>query len=133
MPAFGPQLIGATEKTLNALLRRVLADTGLTEPQWVTMRLAHQNSQDVDLVQLVTDRAYFTDTAPVVAALTERGLIGGNRLTADGQALLERLQSQIAATTAPIWADLSGDDVAATERVLSTVLSRARDVLDQLG
>jgi len=37
---FGPQLIGETEKTLGALLRRFLEGTGLSEPQWVTLRLA---------------------------------------------------------------------------------------------
>ena len=37
---FGPQLIGETEKTLNALLRRYLEASDLTEPQWVTLRLA---------------------------------------------------------------------------------------------
>jgi hypothetical protein len=39
---FGPQLIGETEKTLNAILRRLLQGTGLSEPQWVTLRLAGQ-------------------------------------------------------------------------------------------
>lgn len=38
---FGPVLVGQTEKTLQALLRRTLAGTGLSEPQWVTLRLAH--------------------------------------------------------------------------------------------
>jgi hypothetical protein len=37
---FGPQLLGETEKTLNALLRKSLRGTGLTEPQWVTLRVA---------------------------------------------------------------------------------------------
>ena len=37
---FGPQLVGQTEKTLNALLRGFLDGTGLTEPQWVTLRVA---------------------------------------------------------------------------------------------
>ena len=37
---FGPQLVGETEKTLTALLRGFLAETGLTEPQWVTLRVA---------------------------------------------------------------------------------------------
>ena len=32
-PAFGTQLIGQTEKTLNAILDRQLAGTGVTEPQ----------------------------------------------------------------------------------------------------
>ncbi len=39
-PAFSTQLIGQTEKTLNAILGRLLAPTGLTEPQWVTLTVA---------------------------------------------------------------------------------------------
>ena len=39
---FGPRLIGETEKTLSALLHRCLAGTDLTEPEWVTLRLADQ-------------------------------------------------------------------------------------------
>ena len=37
---FGPQLIGETEKTLNAFLGRLLAGTGVTEPQWVILSVA---------------------------------------------------------------------------------------------
>jgi hypothetical protein len=39
---FGSQLIGQTEKALVALLRRSLEGTGLSEPQWVTLRVADQ-------------------------------------------------------------------------------------------
>ena len=49
---FSPQLIGETEKTLNALLRRSLEDTGLTEPLWVTLRLAGQLEGTVDAAGL---------------------------------------------------------------------------------
>ena len=45
---FGPQLLGETEKTLNALLRRFLDPFELTEPQWVTLRLAEQLDAIVD-------------------------------------------------------------------------------------
>ncbi len=38
----GPQLVGENEKTLNALLRRILEHTGLSEAQRVTLRLAGQ-------------------------------------------------------------------------------------------
>src|SRR4051794_14104975 len=37
---FGPELIGRTEKALNAILTRELAATGVTEPRWVTLTLA---------------------------------------------------------------------------------------------
>ena len=57
---FGPQLIGETEKTLNALLLRHLDGTGLTEPQWVTLRLADQFDGTVD----TTDSSPWSATAP---------------------------------------------------------------------
>jgi hypothetical protein len=38
-PTFGAQVLGQTEKALNAILARQLAGTGLTEPQWVTLTL----------------------------------------------------------------------------------------------
>ena len=59
---FGPPLIGETEKTLNALLRRSLEGTRLTEPQWVTLRLADLLEGSVNgdgLRAAVADRAHF--------------------------------------------------------------------------
>ena len=69
---FGPQLIGETEKTLNAVLLRFLDGTGLAEPQWVTLRVANMLDGTVDrdgLVAAVADRAHFTDAAYLVEDL----------------------------------------------------------------
>src|SRR4029453_18527115 len=112
---FGPQLIGETEKTLNALLRRFLEPTGLTEPQWVTLRLADRIDNDSGtngLVAAVADRAHFPDASELVAELTSRGLLDDGRLTSAGRELTEAVQATITAQTAPIWADLRADDVA---------------------
>ena len=128
---FGPQLIGETEKTLNAILRRVLQGTGLSEPQWVTLRLADQLG-DADrpaFVIALTDRAHFTDAAQLVDQLTERGLLDGGQLTAEGRDLIETVQTMIAETTAPIWRDLTTNDVGVTERLLNEVLRRSRHAL----
>jgi Helix-turn-helix family len=129
---FGPQLIGETEKTLNALLRRFLEPTGLTEPQWVTLRLADRIDNDSGtngLVAAVADRAYFPDASELVAELTSRGLLDDGRLTSAGRELTEAVQATITAQTAPIWADLRADDVAAATRLLNEVVARARVVL----
>ena len=130
--AFGPQLIGETEKTLNALLDRRLADTGLTEPQWVTLRLADQLGGTVDadgLAHAVRDRAHFADADGLVGALSARGLLQQGDLTPAGRELLTGVQTALLVETAPIFDDLPADDVAAATRVLNEVVSRARVAL----
>jgi hypothetical protein len=133
---FGPQLIGETEKTLNALLLRSLdaagVDGDITEPQWVTLRIASMLDGTVNqdgLAAAVADRAHFRDAAEHVAALTARGLLIDGQLTADGRALLTRVQAALADDVSAIFGDLASDDVAATERVLNELLSRARVAL----
>ena len=126
---FGPQLIGETEKTLGALLRRFLEGTGLTEPQWVTLRLADLLDGGVDahgLAAAAADRAQFLDAADLVSELTSRDLLDDGRLTPAGRSLIATVQTTITTETAPIWNDLPADDVAAATRVLNEVLTRAR-------
>lgn len=129
---FGPQLIGETEKTLNALLRGLLGGPGLTEPQWVTLRLAAAHDGLVDaagLVATVRDRAHFTDASALVDDLQRRGLLDDGRLTAAGRDVVATTQEAIATVTAPIWEALPADEVAAAGRVLNEVVVRARAIL----
>jgi hypothetical protein len=129
---FGPQLIGETEKTLNALLHRFLQGTGLSEPQWVTLRLAGALDGSVDadgLATAVADRAHFSDAVDLVGALTDRGLLADGRLTSIGRELTTATQTTITAGTAPIWESLPSDEVAAATRVLNEVITRARVIL----
>ena len=133
---FGPQLIGETEKTLNALLLRHLAeadlDGSLTEPEWVTLRVASMLDGGVDrdvLVTAVSDRAHFPDAAQLVDDLTARGKLDDGQLTVAGTELLTRLQAAIAGDAGAIFGDLAPDDVAATERVLNELVARGRVAL----
>jgi Helix-turn-helix family len=129
---FGPRLIGETEKTLNALLRRFLDGTGLAEPQWVTLRLADLLDGSVDgtgLAAAVTDRAHLPDAAALVDQLTGGGLLQDGQLTPAGRELTAAIQTSIATQTAPIWDNLPDDDVAATTRTLNEVITRARLLL----
>ena len=129
---FGPQLIGEAEKTLNALLRRRLDGTGLTEPQWVTLRLADLQDGSVDaegLAAAVAARAHFIDAADLVTELTDRGLLDDGRLTFAGRELTEAVRGNITTETAPIWDNLPAEDVAAAARVLNEVVTRARAAL----
>lgn len=131
---FGPQLIGETEKSLGAVLRRHLADIDLTEPQWVTLRVADQLSGErlpTGLATEVADRARFEDAAELVAGLVERGLLREDRLTDQGARLLHRTQAALATDTRSIWDGLDADDVGAAERVLGEVVTRARRVLER--
>ena len=129
---FGPRLIGETEKTLNALLRRFLEGTGLSEPQWVTLRLADSLDGGVDtdgLAAAVVDRAHLPHAAELVRELTARGLLDDGRLTPAGHELTASIQATITTETAPIWNGLPVDDVAAATRVLNEVVNRARVAL----
>ena len=128
---FGPQLIGEAEKTLTALLRRFLADTGLTEPQWVTLRVAQLYSADDSegLVSAVVDRAHFPDASDLVAALTGRGLLEDGRLTPAGRDVISSVLATSERVTGGIWHDHPDADVEATTRVVNELVARARVLL----
>ena len=128
---FGPVLLGQTEKTLQALLRRTLADTGLTEPQWVSLRLATMLDGQVDragLISAVADRAKFADTAAIVDVLTGRGLVADGQPTDAGRDLVTNVLAVSDTTSGSVWRDLPTDDVEAATRVLNEVLRRAREL-----
>jgi DNA-binding MarR family transcriptional regulator len=128
---FGPVLLGQTEKTLQALLRNTLAETGLTEPQWVGLRLAVMLDGQVDasgLIAAITDRAKFADASAIVDLLTERGLVVDGRPTDAGRELVARLLAARDRTNGSVWRDLPADDVEAATRVLNEVLRRAREL-----
>jgi hypothetical protein len=128
---FGPVLLGQTEKTLQALLRHTLTGTGLSEPEWVTLRLAAMVDGQVDrvgLVSVVADRAKFADATVLVDALTQRGLVDDGRPTASGRELVSAVLAASEASNGAVWRDLPTADVEAATRVLNEVLRRARDL-----
>lgn len=130
MTEFGPQLVGQTEKTLQALLREALEGTGLDERQWVTLRLADQ-PDGRPLRERVADLARFDDADQLVTTLERRGLVVDDALTEDGQAMLVGVLARSAAISGPIWDDVP--DAEAAARALTTVLNRARLALEQVG
>ncbi len=129
---FGPQLVGETEKTLTALLRRFLAETGLSEAQWVTLRVAQlYGADDTEaLAAAVADRADFPDASDLVGSLTDRGLLEAGQLTPAGRDVISRVLATSERETGGIWRDHPAADVEATTRVLNEVLARARVLLD---
>lgn len=129
MIPFGPVLVGQTEKSLQALLRRTLADTGLDERQWVALRLATMSDHRLDrarLVATVSDRAKFPDTTAILDVLAQRGLLADGNPTDAGRTLVARVLATSDTITGSIWRDLPSDDLAATTRILNEVLRRAR-------
>jgi len=126
--AFGPELVGQTEKTLQALLRLTLEGTALSEPQWVTLRLAEIGGEG-DLATRVHDRARFEDADDLVEGLTARGLLSEGALTDAGRALIAGVRERTTARNGGLWDGLPEANVAAAERVLNELLERARGVL----
>ncbi|QTI66976.1 hypothetical protein [Gordonia polyisoprenivorans] len=129
MTPLGPQLIGETEKGLNAVLRRILQGTGLSEPEWVVLRLAVGNDAGGDLGALVAHKTHLADARELVEALAGRGLVAGNTASARGRALVAEKLREIAEVTASIWEGLDAGDVAATERTLQVIAARSRALL----
>ena len=143
-PTFGTRLIGQTEKTLNAILDRQLAGTGLTEPQWVTLTLAVMSGGPVERGQFaarVADAVKLSD-ADVQARISElaaaelldaAGDDGSTIAVTDaGKQLHARIRGVVAEITERLWGDLPTEDLATAGRVLATVLERANAELAQV-
>lgn len=139
MPAFSTQVIGQTEKALNALLDRLLAGTGLTEPQWVTLTLTvvSEGTLPADALAERVAHSLKADQATVhrlLAELTAAGLVrttqdGVVEPTEHGKSEWTRVRAAITDVTGRLWGDLPPEDLATAGRVLDTVLSRANTLL----
>jgi DNA-binding MarR family transcriptional regulator len=137
LPTFSPQVIGQTEKAMNAILDRLLVGTDLTEPEWVTLTVTANSGPAVDREQLI-DRlvgAVKVSEARARALVTElatKGLLqaAGRKgseleLTASGRQLQDRIRRATMEVTERLWGDLPVEDLAIAGRVLTTVLARA--------
>ena len=135
-PTLTPQVIGQAEKTLNAILGRQLAGTGLTEAQWVILTLAVTSGG-------TTGHEAFTHTVAGALKISEteaRALIGdlvtAQRLQITGEPpavtvtgparqLHSRIRAAIAGITQRLWGDLPAEDLATAGRVLAIITDRA--------
>jgi hypothetical protein len=134
---FSPQLLGQTEKTLNAILDRELVDTGLTEPDWVTLVLTVAIGEAIERDQLIgrvagAVKVSEQEAQTRVDRLTVAGLLqvgdGENspvKVTDAGHQLHGRIRGAITPITERLWGDLPAEDLATAGRVLSTILARA--------
>jgi DNA-binding MarR family transcriptional regulator len=140
-PTFSTQLLGQTEKAANAILGRLLAEPGLTEPQWVTLVIAAMSSGGLDHGQLADQVADALKVsrpeaeAPIAKLATAHllSMPDGDhatvRLTDSGEQLYAGTRAATIQVTQRLWGDLPAQDLATAGRVLSTVLRRANTEL----
>jgi hypothetical protein len=136
-----PGLVGRAESALGALLAPVLAEAGITFPQWVVINLTATIGRGaagdpaVDRGQLIADAgaARGFDPAGVAAAIGDLQAAGAVTaesgrvvLTASGQATCAQVQARLAGITAYLF-DQPAEDLAAAHRVLTTMTARARE------
>jgi DNA-binding MarR family transcriptional regulator len=136
-PTFGTQVIGQTEKALNAILDRQLAGTGLSEPQWVTLTLTVASGGTVGRDQLIGRLAGVLKVSEGeaharITELVAAGLLGAPdgegspvRVADAGQQLHGQIRAAVTQITQRLWGDLPDEELATAGRVLSTVLARA--------
>jgi hypothetical protein len=136
-PSFNAQVLGQAEKTLNAILDRLLAGTGLNEAHWITLTLAVASGGTVPGDEL-TGRvagALKVSEAEARARVTE---LAGRQLLQDGggdgapvqvsdagRQLYGRVRTGVTEITQRLWGDLPAEDLATAGRVLSIVTDRA--------
>ena len=144
-PTFGTQLIGQTEKALNAILERLLEGTHLTEPQWVTLTLTVMSGGAVDRDELVrrvagavkvsADEAQARIGELAAAQLVDAADEEGSqvRVTDAGRELQSRIRTEAGEITERLWGDLPAEDLTTAARVLGTVLNRASEEFERLN
>jgi hypothetical protein len=142
-PSFSPRVIGQAEKTLNAILGRELAGTGLTEPQWVILTLAVASGGTAGpeaFTRTVADALKISETearALIDDLVTAQQLqITGEppavTVTSAARQLHSRISAAIVDITRRLWADLPAEDLATAGRLLAIITERANAELARM-
>jgi hypothetical protein len=131
-----PRIIGQAEKTLNAILFRLLAGPGLTEAQWITLTLTAAGGA-TGRGQLVAQVAHGLKVGEAqarehLASLAAARLVADPgddaepvRLTAAGTEVFGQIRAAVTEVTQRLWDDLPAQDLATAGRVLSIITERA--------
>ena len=133
---FTPQVLGETEKALNAILVRELDAVGLTEHQWIALRLTVIAGGALAREQLVGRLAGALkvgadDAEARIEEVAGRGLLqasgaeGDVAVTQAGTDVHARVRGAVAEITQRLWGDLPAEDLHATGRTLAAILQRA--------
>ncbi len=136
-PLLSPQIIGQAEHAHRPLMDRILARTGTTFAQWVTLSSTAASGGTVGRDQLVGRMtgaqkigwaAATTTIAELAAADLIQALPGPEsrlRLTAAGQARYDQIRAAVDEVTARLYGDIPAADLAIAGRVLTLVTARA--------
>jgi DNA-binding MarR family transcriptional regulator len=133
---FTAQVLGETEKALNAILVRELNAVGLTEHQWIALRLTVTEGGALAREQLVGRLAGAlkvgaADAEARVEELASRGLLqtsgqeGDVAVTRAGSDVHGSVRGAVTEITRRLWGDLPAEDLHATGRTLAVILQRA--------
>jgi DNA-binding MarR family transcriptional regulator len=132
-PTLSGQDIGQAERATRAVLDALLAETDTPFVDWVVLNVLATGpgalARDVLAGRLT--QGLKLDDASVEAAIDQvigRGLVTDGdllRLTADGQALFQRISDGIRRIAERLYGDLPPEDLATAHRVLATVTQRA--------
>ena len=136
-----PQILGQAEAAHRAVLDRILAGSGTTYPQWVTLALAGRSSEP--LTRAVLQERVATalkinagTAARAVADLDAQGLLETHPdsaetvgLSASGRRLHDDIRQDIDEIMTRVYAGLDPADLEAAGRLLLTLTHRASDEL----
>jgi DNA-binding MarR family transcriptional regulator len=133
---FTAQLVGQTEKTLNAVLDRQLAGR-ISEPEWVTMVLIAAGGEAASYGAITgritqTQHVGAETAAAYIGQLEAKGLVEVTDgpdpaigLSPSGSELLGAIRARTGEIIERLWGDLPATDLEVAGRVLLTVLERA--------
>jgi hypothetical protein len=137
-PPLSTRVIGETESALGALLAPLLAEAGLTFPQWVVLTITAANgTAGLAREQLIAEvaKARKIDPADVAAAVSDLAAAGALAaesgrvaLTGAGLGRFTGVRGRVAEITSELF-DFPAEDLAAAGRVLGTITARANAVL----
>ena len=136
-PTLTPQIIGQAEKTMNAILFRLLARPGLTEAQWITLTLIAAGGESTGRARLVAQVAHGLKASEAQAREHLASLVAAQlvqdpgddaepvRFTAAGAQVFGQIRGATTEITKRLWGDLPAEDLATAGRVLSIITERA--------
>ena len=136
-PSFSTRVFGQAGKTLNAVLDRQLAGTGLDEPQWVILTLAVNSGPALDRDRFTGQIAEALKISQADAQARINDMIAAKHLQDGGgdgatvtvtdaaRQLHGRINGTVSEITQRLWCDLPAEDLDTTGRVLSIITERA--------